>query len=100
MYGSVWMRLAALIALRTWRGASVGGIAVPSGARVAAPATPVGVDVDVVVLPGGPAPPVWASAEADPAVSTRSARSAGATSLLLQLLPRTRNTTSSVGLRG
>src|SRR5512143_3097140 len=79
------MRLPALIALRTGRGASVGGIALPSGASVATPGTPtVGALGSVVVLPGGPAPPVWAVADPAPLRNARTARDAES----LTALPR------------
>src|SRR5436305_15025367 len=95
------MRLPALIALRTARGASEGAIAVPSGPRAATPAVgEVGVVVVVVVSPGGPEPPVWASADAEPAPSTAAATIAGTAKCLRQLdrYLRTRPPSSACGV--
>src|SRR3954453_18682346 len=55
------------MALRTGRGALAGAVAEPSGFRTAVVPDGPGVVVVVVVLPGGPAPPVWAMAGTAPA---------------------------------
>ena len=89
----MWILLPALIALRTWRGASAGGIAVPSGCIWAVPLGDVVVVVVVVVLPGGPAPPVCAAAGM--AAISETANSSPA---MLSVLDR--KPFSFVGLRG
>jgi hypothetical protein len=64
----VWIALAAAIAVWIWGGASAGATAVPSFRIFALPGGPTGaaggavVVGAVVVLPGGPDPPVWAAA--------------------------------------
>jgi len=86
--------LPALIALRTGRGASLGGIAVPSAFRVATPGTAVGVVVVVVVVaPGGPAPPVCAMAETEPLTIATTPTSVEIATRRVQLCGRSRTQT-------
>src|SRR5882724_4099071 len=98
MYGVVRIRFAALIAFRTGLGAPAGAVAEPSPLKTAAVPDGAGV-VGVVVLPGGPAPPVWAIAGTAPASDATKSSPASPTFLpLLHVFDR--KPFSFVGLRG